>query len=694
MALSGSFSGNILDGGYTLRVDWSAVQNIANNTSKITATMYLITKSGWPLDINTRSDNFTTIAGTNYTWSSPAIDNGGGKTTKLNTVTSGNISHNADGTKSVTISATFYIRFTRKKTGVYYEKITASQTITLNTIPRATQPTLSASSVNMGSKVTISMPRASSSFTHDLAYSFAGASYVSIGTGKGTSYEWEVPDLASKIPNAASGTVTIRCITKNGSTTIGTKTVLLTAKVPTTSDFMPSISSVTTAEQTSGLAAQFGAYIQNKSKIKATITAAGAKGSTIKSYVTTFAGKAYSGSSWTSGVITQSGSLSLMTIVTDTRGRTATKTTTISVLAYNKPTISAFTARRATQAGVEDPTNGTHVALAYTYAVQSLNSKNTASFKVEIKGINETSWQTILTGSSLSAKVTTPAVVEDYQISTDNSYDLRATLSDWFGAKATFLAGIQSGAVILDLLADGKGISFGKSAEHSGFAEFGLKIMAHNGETPEGALPLKTNDNLNDYTTPGFYVFSSAVGATVANMPIGGSGSGSVQVVREGEANQVRQVVTRCSAASREIWERLYYSNTWQGWQCIYKGGTGRVLWTGGYYMTESHTVDLSEPVSKQPSGIVLVFSRYADGESKNYGFTNHFVSKEFVRMHPNTWSYFLIMTSTFDLAACKYLNISDTQIKGYASNNQTGAGATGITYTNSAYVLRYVIGV
>ena len=126
MALSGSFSGSILSGNYKLRVDWSATQNISNNTSKITATMYLIQGSSWGLGIASRDDNKTTINGTAYTWTSPAISNSGGKTTKLGTVTSGNIAHNADGTKSVTISATFELNATIS--GTYRDVITASAT--------------------------------------------------------------------------------------------------------------------------------------------------------------------------------------------------------------------------------------------------------------------------------------------------------------------------------------------------------------------------------------------------------------------------------------------------------------------------------------------------------------------------------------------------------------------------------------
>lgn len=222
MALSGSFSGSIVSGNYKLRVDWSAAQSVANNTSKITCVMYLVQERSWSLNISSRSDNRTTINSTAHTWSSPAINNSGGKTTKLATVTSGNIAHNADGSKSVTISATFNIEATIS--GSFRSTITASATVNLNDIPRATQPAVSSSSVNMGSAVTISLPRAASSLTHNLAYQFNGGSWTSIATGVGTSYSWTVPDVASSIPPATSGRFRIRAITYSGSKSVGTNT--------------------------------------------------------------------------------------------------------------------------------------------------------------------------------------------------------------------------------------------------------------------------------------------------------------------------------------------------------------------------------------------------------------------------------------------------------------------------------------
>jgi hypothetical protein len=410
------------------------------------------------------------------------------------------------------------------------------------------------------------MPRASSSFTHDLAYSFVGDSYVSIGTGKGTSYEWTIPDLASKITSATSGTLTIRCVTKNGTATVGTKTVTLTAKVPTTDAYMPSISSVTVAEQTSGVASQFGAFIQNKSKIKATITAAGAKGSTIASYSTTFAGKTYTGSSWTSGAIPQSGTLNLVTTVKDSRGRTAKNTTSITVLAYAKPKISTFVCKRTTSGGVEDPVNGTKVALAYVYSVQSLNSKNTASFKVEIKSLNGSTWSTIRTGTALSASVKTPTVLSTPTIDTNNSYDLRATLVDWFGEKATYTGSIKSGEVILDLGADGTSAAFGKTAEIAKLLDIGWGLRVLGGVQP---VVLQEGTDLNSVTLPGPYVTASTKLSRYPNSPFGDGSNAMINVIPAGPAGQVLQVITTCTKTDPFTSARFYYSSSWGSWMTL-----------------------------------------------------------------------------------------------------------------------------
>ena len=122
-------------------------------------------------------------------------------------------------------------------------EITASVKVTLPLIASASKPTVSASSVTMGNEVTITTNRNSTSLTHDLTYSFGGSTGT-IATGVGDSYPWKVPDLVSKIPNKSSGTCTITCTTKSGSTAIGTSTVDITLNIPAKSAPTTSASTV------------------------------------------------------------------------------------------------------------------------------------------------------------------------------------------------------------------------------------------------------------------------------------------------------------------------------------------------------------------------------------------------------------------------------------------------------------------
>ena len=394
------------------------------------------------------------------------------------------VSHKADGTGGV--SARSYM-----DTDISAGIIQKSASLTLTTIPRATQPSVSSSSVDMGTEITINMPRASGGFTHDLAYSFAGGSYVSITTGVGTSYKWTVPDLASKIPNAISGTLTIRCITKNGSTTIGTKTVTMTVKVP--ESVVPSVSSVAVSETVSGLAAQFEAFVQSKSKIKATISASGAKGSTIKEYSATFQGKVYADSSWTSELLTSAGTLTIKARVKDSRGRwSAYKNVDITVQPYDKPKVQALRAYRCNADGTAN-TEGKYAKIIYQYSVSSVDGKNTAAMSLKWKRSTLTEYTELTTSTALSAD--TSLVTASALFSTDYQYDIQLTLSDYFGAISPVVTQLPTGAVIFDLKADGLGISFGKAAEQAG-VEFGWDIVNVIKNMGSLAGQYKTHDGL------------------------------------------------------------------------------------------------------------------------------------------------------------------------------------------------------
>jgi len=126
----------------------------------------------------------------------------------------------------------------------------------------------------------------------------------------------------------------------------------------------------------------------------------------------------------------------------------------------------------------------------------------------------------------------------------------------------------------------------------------------------------------------------------------------------------------------------------------LYSSYPSKVLWSGTWYMTAGHIAELSEKISDQVNGIVIVFSRIGDGVAQNDNFASFFVPKYVVAQHPNLGMNFFMAHSSFEYCGAKYLYIGDTQIKGHANNNLTGTGATGIKYENNRFIMRYVLGV
>ena len=122
-------------------------------------------------------------------------------------------------------------------------------------------------------------------------------------------------------------------------------------------------------------------------------------------------------------------------------------------------------------------------------------------------------------------------------------------------------------------------------------------------------------------------------------------------------------------------------------------GSENKILWEGAWYMNATQIAELSEAITSQMSGVILVFSRYADGQAGDNNFIHFFVPKTFIAGHKGYGHTYILATNTFQVVATKYLYINDTYITGHADNQASGT-ANGITYTNTGFVLRYVIGV
>lgn len=349
-----------------------------------------------------------------------------------------------------------------------------SVTITITYEEAVSQPSVSSASVNLGSAVTIYTNRVSTATTHTLLYTFGNTSGT-IATGVGASVSWTPGlTLAAQIPSATSGTCTITCQSYNGGVFTGTRTYTLTLNVPST--IVPSISSVTVEDTNTTVATRIQAYVKTLSTLSVDITATGSYGSTVTSYRTSLDGVTYTAASFTaSKKLSASGDMTLTVTVTDSRGRTATYTETLTVLDYSYPSIRLFKADRCNSDGSAAQLDGTNVRYSFEGGVVSLNNKNALACVVYYKLASDTEWtkSESLPVTSYNLSATDKVLTQTFDALA--SYDLKVRLQDYFYYVEQAVS-IGTKGVIMDFLADGTGIAFGKVAETSGYAEFGWPL--------------------------------------------------------------------------------------------------------------------------------------------------------------------------------------------------------------------------
>lgn len=117
-----------------------------------------------------------------------------------------------------------------------------------------------------------------------------------------------------------------------------------------------------------------------------------------------------------------------------------------------------------------------------------------------------------------------------------------------------------------------------------------------------------------------------------------------------------------------------------------------KILWEGSHYMNATQTIDLSEPISAQEHGVILVWSAYADNTPQNYNWNYFFIPKFHVLYHNGNGIECLCGHATTIIS--KYVYVSDTQIQGNERNSNASFSLNGYTVNNQLAVLRYVIGV
>lgn len=381
-------------------------------------------------------------------------------------------------------------------------------------------------------------------------------------------------------------------------------------------------------------------------------------------------------------------------------------------LSYIKPRLSNLSIVRSNSAGTAND-EGTYALVTFDWECNLAVSSVVVKWKLP----SASAW-TSATVSVSGTSGTVNHVIGSGSLSTESSYDIHITVSD-SGGSSYVLGTLTSMLLPFDALAGGKGVAFGKTAELEGVAEFEFdgkfNKPVYGKALGMDRLPaVPANSDLNNYRDPGCYaVQSNDLAATCANIPVDRAGrlevwSATGEGVRSEQWSYLRQRFIPYNA-SNAVWEREITrsaDNVWKyydWWRTSLTPTASdrvyheqNVLWgsdmSSGMYMTAGHTATLTEAVSAQPNGIVLVFSAYNSADDSNFGWETFFVPKQLVALS-TAGHTFILGRGKFTYTGTKYLYIYDDRITGHADNNASGT-SNGITYNNSKFVLRYVIGV
>lgn len=448
MALSGSVS-TPASHNRSVTLEWTATQSISDNMSTLS----------WQVVGSGTHDGYVVVGEIKVTIDGSVVFYRSADTTTrcyIGTVLASgtfNIYHSADGSRAFGASI---------EAGIYEHSIncTNGDSFGLDTIPRAS--TISAGAFTLGVAGTITVSKASSTFTHTITYIWGNTTYSTSGTicvkSSNTSISWTPPlEFARSLPSAMRGNGALVCKTYNGDTEVGSKSITFTCNVP--SSLSPEISNLSiTPESDANLNAQnWDVSLAGYTKVRLQATATGLYGATITSFVVAGSyNTTQSGSSlnYLGSTLQTSGTHTFIVHAIDSRGQESTYVMgSISVLPYARPAISMFSVER-------NSSDSTGMVVSAGWTFDSVNGNNTATITLQYKRHSDTTW-TNYTGTISNGTQTALSTI--FEVA--SSYDFRLVVRDALSNSVTSTSFVSTLSVLLDFRAGGRGLGIGKIAE-------------------------------------------------------------------------------------------------------------------------------------------------------------------------------------------------------------------------------------
>ena len=333
---------------------------------------------------------------------------------------------------------------------------------------------LQSTSVAAGTAAKLNITAYNEAYSHKVTWKFGSYSNTQTIAAGTASASYTIPlTWLNAIPSATSGTASVSLETLNASgVSLGTRTYSFTITAP--ASVVPTFTSVTaTPINSSTVINGWGLYVYGKTQAQIKINgAAGAYGSTIKSYsIETDQGiGSVASSTMTTSILYKTGTVNVTAKVVDTRGRTATKTTSFYIYPYAAPYFTSVEGYRCNSSGTRDDANGTYAYVKAGFNCYSVNSKNSVTGSMTLKqvGGSYTTSKTITSG--------TANIVGAGNLASDATYQATLTLTDTVGSVTTYVVEIPSAAYIIHVKKGGRAVGFGMAAGEDNTVSFGWPV--------------------------------------------------------------------------------------------------------------------------------------------------------------------------------------------------------------------------
>lgn len=472
-------------------IEWSSTP-VDDRHSKVTVEMYL-----WRTNSNTTygtgqffvTVGTTRIAGEKKRWS---ISSAAVKVVSGEVV----VEHDADGSKSVAISGSGSIPDTS------LSSVSCGGTAVLDTLVQTTEITsVNGKDDSLESGMLVGLdPHDTSLYTRlsvtpgNIVMDLGKIAVKTVADIIPT--EEQITDIYYSSPNSAEVVFTVSAETyrdERYTDHVATTSETITLRITESSTTRPSLSAtISPIGDISGL------YVQNKSRVKATVSASGKYGASVTTTMY-FQGSDYS-APFTSDPIEYEGTYTVEIRCVDSRGFETEYTEDITVDAYASPEILAINGANdiyCYRCGADGKKNdsGTNLYISARRSFATLGGKNPCPLVATISGTDiEFSREVVLIAAD-SPKMEFHDIVSDVDVQAEHIYSVKLTLTDSFGATDTVTRTIPQDK---PTFVRGKG---GNKASFGGYPEADDTLDVHWNMRVRGKLYLDGADSVVEQGT-------------------------------------------------------------------------------------------------------------------------------------------------------------------------------------------------